>query len=94
MLFVSAPYSKNGSFSTHANPLEAAVLVSKDVRLHRANLSHLSQQLGRRTPAAHLPLPQQMGKIYIIGGEAADGSGNTFSTHCIFDPSVCRPLNV
>lgn len=28
------------------------------------------------------------GKIYIIGGEAADGSGNTFSTHYIFDPSV------
>ena len=28
------------------------------------------------------------GKVYIIGGEAADGSGNTFSTHYIFDPSV------
>ena len=28
------------------------------------------------------------GKIYIIGGEEADGSGNTFSTHYIFDPSV------
>ena len=28
------------------------------------------------------------GKIYIIGGVAADGSGNTFSTHYIFDPSV------
>jgi len=28
------------------------------------------------------------GKIYIIGGEAADGSGNTFSTHYIFNPSV------
>jgi hypothetical protein len=28
------------------------------------------------------------GKIYIIGGEAADGSGNTFSTHYILDPSV------
>ena len=28
------------------------------------------------------------GKIYVIGGEAADGSGNTFSTHYIFDPSV------
>jgi hypothetical protein len=28
------------------------------------------------------------GQIYVIGGEAADGSGNTFSTHYIFDPSV------
>ena len=28
------------------------------------------------------------GVIYIIGGEAADGSGNTFSTHYIFNPSV------
>ena len=28
------------------------------------------------------------GKVYIIGGEAADGSGNTFATHYIFDPSV------
>jgi len=28
------------------------------------------------------------GKIYIIGGEAADGSGNTFSTHYLFNPSV------
>jgi hypothetical protein len=28
------------------------------------------------------------GLIYIIGGEAADGSGNTFSTHFIFNPSV------
>ena len=28
------------------------------------------------------------GKVYIIGGEAADGSGNTFSTHYVFDPSV------
>ncbi len=28
------------------------------------------------------------GKIYIIGGEATDGSGNTFSTHYIFNPSV------
>ncbi|KAI0303575.1 hypothetical protein B0F90DRAFT_1815891 [Multifurca ochricompacta] len=28
------------------------------------------------------------GKIYIIGGEAADGSGNTFSTHYVFIPSI------
>lgn len=28
------------------------------------------------------------GSIYIIGGEAADGSGNTFSTHFVFIPSV------
>jgi hypothetical protein len=28
------------------------------------------------------------GKIYIIGGEATDGSGNTFSTHYIFNPSI------
>lgn len=28
------------------------------------------------------------GNIYIIGGEAADGSGNTFSTHYVFNPSV------
>lgn len=28
------------------------------------------------------------GKLYIIGGEAADGSGNTFSTHYLFDPTV------
>jgi len=27
------------------------------------------------------------GKIYIIGGEAADDSGNAFSTHYIFKPS-------
>lgn len=28
------------------------------------------------------------GKIYLIGGEAADGSGNAFSTHYIFTPTV------
>jgi hypothetical protein len=28
------------------------------------------------------------GSIYIIGGEAADSSGNTFSTQFVFIPSV------
>jgi hypothetical protein len=28
------------------------------------------------------------GSVYIIGGEAADGSGNTFSTHFVFIPSI------
>ncbi|KAI0255151.1 hypothetical protein BJV78DRAFT_1181795 [Lactifluus subvellereus] len=28
------------------------------------------------------------GKVYIIGGEAADGSGNAFSTHYVFIPSI------
>jgi len=28
------------------------------------------------------------GKIYIIGGEAADGSGTAFSTHFVFDPTI------
>ncbi len=28
------------------------------------------------------------GTIYIIGGEAADGSGNLFSTHYLFIPSI------
>ena len=28
------------------------------------------------------------GAVYIIGGEAADGSGNTFPTHYLFTPSI------
>ncbi|KAH9949998.1 hypothetical protein B0H21DRAFT_819692 [Amylocystis lapponica] len=28
------------------------------------------------------------GKIYVIGGEKTDGSGNAFSDHYVFDPSV------
>jgi hypothetical protein len=32
--------------------------------------------------------PSMNGTVYIIGGEPADGSGNAFSTHYLFTPSI------
>jgi hypothetical protein len=84
-------------FGGNTSPLSPVVLLDKQDSAELLNVY-------RRTAPTFLPLPEGWagepqrrmrhataslnGKVYIIGGEAADGSGNPFAIHYVFNPSI------
>jgi hypothetical protein len=84
-------------FGGNTGPLSAIVLLDNNDSAELLNLAALDAPAFLSLPNNWSGEPQRRmrhataslnGTIYIIGGEAADGSGNTFSTHFVFIPSV------
>lgn len=91
----------NSSFSLifggNTGPLSSIVLLDNDDSAQLLNVHDPTAPTFVTLPTNWAGEPQRRmrhatasanGVIYIIGGEAADGSGNTFSTHYLFNPSV------
>ncbi|KAI9460749.1 hypothetical protein F5148DRAFT_1286788 [Russula earlei] len=84
-------------FGGSTGPVSGIVLLDNDDSAQFLNVAHLTSPTFLSFPNHWAGEPQRRirhatasrdGKIYIIGGEAADGSGNAFSTHFVFLPSV------
>ncbi|KAI0264356.1 hypothetical protein BC834DRAFT_844030 [Gloeopeniophorella convolvens] len=85
------------AFGGSPGPLSDIVLVDKDDSASLLGLFNHMAPSFTTEPDSWAGEPQRRmrhasastnGTVYIIGGEAADGSGNAFSTHYLFVPSV------
>ena len=84
-------------FGGNTGPQSSLVLLDSDDSAGLLNVADRSAPTFLTLPHSWAGEPQRRmrhatasinGSIYIIGGEAADGSGNTFDTHFVFVPSV------
>lgn len=84
-------------FGGSTGPLSGVTLLNNDDSAQLLNVLDHMQPIFIPLPEGWVGEPQRRmrhvtasinGSIYIIGGEAADGSGNVFSTHYLFIPSI------
>jgi hypothetical protein len=84
-------------FGGTTGPVSAVVLLNKDDSVELLNVQDPTAPTFLSLPDGWVGEPQRRmrhatasmnGIVYIIGGEAADGSGITFPTHYVFNPSI------
>ncbi|KAH9055216.1 hypothetical protein EDB87DRAFT_1688494 [Lactarius vividus] len=84
-------------FGGNTGPLSEVTVLNNDDSAQLLNVLDHMQPIFIPLPKGWAGEPQRRmrhatasidGSIYIIGGEAADGSGNLFSTHYLFIPSI------